>query len=78
MKKNEKKTKKFELKSSKKINTLEKKPQKGGTPAIENKETTRIFVKVFVDPKSLKVYNVFTLLFVSCNNVIKITNKAKL
>lgn len=50
--------KKLELKSSKKINILEKKPQKGGTPAIEKRTTTKIFVKVEVAPKSLNVYNV--------------------
>lgn len=34
------------------INTLEKKPQKGGTPAIENKAIIKTLEKKFKDPKS--------------------------
>lgn len=45
--------KKLEFSSNKKIKTFEKKPQKGGTPAIENKAITNNLVKVPVEPKSL-------------------------
>jgi hypothetical protein len=38
------KIKKFDVQSSVKIKILEKKPQKGGTPAIENKAIIRTFV----------------------------------
>jgi hypothetical protein len=32
-----------------KINNLEKKPQNGGTPAIENKEIIKILLKTFAE-----------------------------
>ena len=78
MKKNIKKIKKFEFRSKRKIKTFEKKPQKGGTPAIENNETTSNFVNVPVEPKSLKEYNVLTRLLVNWKRVVKITKRAKL
>lgn len=43
------KIKKFDVQSNVKIKILEKKPQKGGTPAIENKAIIRTFVqKLFI------------------------------
>ena len=59
MKKIENKIKKLELKRSNSIKSFEKKPKNGGTPAIEKNETTSIFVKIFVAPRSEKEYNVF-------------------
>jgi hypothetical protein len=41
-----------------KINSLEKKPQKGGTPAIENKAKIKTLVKKLLEPRSLKEYSV--------------------
>ena len=50
--------KKFELQSKEKIKILEKKPQKGGTPAIENRDIINIFEKKLNEPKSIKAYKV--------------------
>ena len=41
-----------------KINNFEKKPQNGGTPAMENKAIIKTLVKKLLDPKSLKECNV--------------------
>jgi len=43
--------KKFELASKLKIKSFEKNPQKGGTPAIEKRLTTKTFAKKLVFPK---------------------------
>jgi hypothetical protein len=40
------------LHNKEKRKTLEKNPQKGGTPAIENKETIKTFEKKLEAPKS--------------------------
>jgi hypothetical protein len=40
---------------------LVKNPQNGGIPAIENKATSKIFVNVLVEPRSLKECVVFKL-----------------
>lgn len=48
----------MELHKRVKINSLEKKPQKGGTPAIENNAKIKTFVKKLFEPKSLKEYKV--------------------
>lgn len=48
----------MELHKRVKIKSLEKKPQKGGTPAIENKAKIKTFVKKLFEPKSLKEYKV--------------------
>jgi hypothetical protein len=52
------KIKKLELHKRVKIKSLEKKPQKGGTPAIENNAKIKTFVKKLFEPKSLKEYKV--------------------
>ena len=78
VKKKYKKTKKWELKSDKKIKTFEKNPQKGGTPAIEKSDIISNFVRVLVEPKSLNVYREFVRELVSCKRVEKTTNKDKL
>ena len=64
-KKIENKMKKLELKRSNNINSFEKKPKNGGTPAIEKKEIISIFVKIFVAPRLEKEYNVFTFVLTS-------------
>ena len=48
---------------------MEKKPQKGGTPAIENKAIIKTFVKKLFDPKSLKDCNVFKSKLTNWNRV---------
>jgi len=58
-KKNGNRTKKFEVQRRVKINSFEKKPQKGGTPAIEKRAIIRTFVKKLLDPRSLKECSVF-------------------
>lgn len=50
--------KKLELHNKENINILEKKPMKGGTPAMENKEIISTLVKKFEEPKSIKEYKV--------------------
>ena len=45
--------KKFELHNNVKMKSLEKKPQKGGTPAMENSATIRTLEKKLFAPKSL-------------------------
>ena len=54
MKKKGNNIKKFELAKRVKIKIFEKNPQKGGTPAIENKATIKTFEKKFNDPRSRK------------------------
>jgi hypothetical protein len=44
----------LELANKVNIKTLEKKPQKGGTPAIENKAIIKTLEKKFKEPKSRK------------------------
>ena len=65
MKKKGKRIKKFEF--AKRVNRkiLEKKPQKGGTPAIENREIIKTFEKKLRDPKSTKDWSV---LYSECRN----------
>ena len=58
MKKNGKNKKKFELHNKVKIKILEKKPRKGGTPAIENRAIIKIFEKKFEEPNSVNEYRV--------------------
>ena len=61
-----------------KIKIFAKNPQNGGTPAIDKIVIIKIFVKIFVDPKSLKEKRVFVLKFVNWNNVQNKINKDKL
>jgi hypothetical protein len=65
MKKKGKRMKKFELAKRVKMKIFEKKPQKGGTPAIENKEIIKTFEKKFNDPRSIKDCKV---LYSECKN----------
>jgi len=53
------------LAKSVKIKILEKKPQKGGTPAIENSDKISTLEKKFNDPKSIKECKV---LYSECKN----------
>jgi hypothetical protein len=78
VKKKKNKIKKYELQSKIKIKILAKKPQKGGTPAIDKIVISKIFVKILVDPKSLKENKVFVLKFVNWNKVQNKINKDKL
>jgi len=48
---------------------FEKKPQNGGTPAIENKVIIRILVKILLVPKSLKECRVFKSKLTNWNKV---------
>lgn len=52
-----------------KIKILEKKPQKGGTPAIENSDKISTLEKKFNDPKSIKECKV---LYSECKNWKKV------
>jgi len=52
-----------------KIKSFEKKPQKGGTPAIENNAIINTLVKKLLEPKSLKEYNVFKSKLTNWNKV---------
>ena len=61
-----------------KIKILAKNPQNGGTPAIDKIVINKIFVKIFVDPKSLKENKVLVLKFVNWNKVQNKINKDKL
>ena len=51
MKKYAKRTKKLEALNKLKIKSFEKNPQKGGTPAIENKVMIKNFVRILFIPK---------------------------
>ena len=57
---------------------FEKKPRKGGTPAIENKDTSKNFVKVLEKPKALNECRVFISVLTICNNVENNNIRAKL
>ena len=57
---------------------MAKNPQKGGTPAIDKIVINKIFVRIFVDPRSLKENKVLVLKFVNWNRVQNKTNKDKL
>ena len=50
--------KKLELHKSVNINIFEKKPQKGGTPAIEKRAKISTLVKKLFEPKSLNEQSV--------------------
>jgi len=50
--------KKLELHKRVNINIFEKKPQKGGTPAIEKRAKIKTLVKKLFEPKSLNEYKV--------------------
>ena len=78
MKKNENKMKKFEVHNKVNIKILEKKPQNGGTPAIENKATMSIFEKKLFEPKSLNDWVVLISKLLNWNNVKNIINRDKL
>ena len=54
IKKKGNKIKKFEFAKRVKMKILEKKPQNGGTPAIENNVIMRTFEKKFNEPRSKK------------------------
>lgn len=56
IKKNGNNRKRFELHNKENMKTFEKKPQNGGTPAIENKAKMRVFEKKLDDPKSTREY----------------------
>ena len=58
IKKKGKNKKKFELHNKVNINTFEKKPKKGGTPAIENRAIIKILEKKLEEPNSVKEYKV--------------------
>lgn len=68
------KKKKFELAKITKIKTFVKKPQRGGTPAIDKIVNDKIFVSRLEDPKSAKEKSVFVSRFVNWN---KVKNKVK-
>lgn len=53
---------KFVIHSNWNKKILVKNPQNGGIPAMENKATSKIFVNVLVEPKSLKECVVFKLI----------------
>ena len=57
---------------------MAKNPQKGGTPAIDKIVINKIFVRIFVDPRSLKENKVLVLKFVNWNRVQNKINKDKL
>ena len=57
---------------------LEKKPQNGGTPAIENKAIMSIFEKKLFEPKSLNDWVVLISKLLNWNNVKNIINRDKL
>ena len=57
---------------------MAKNPQKGGTPAMDKIVINKIFVRIFVDPRSLKENKVLVLKFVNWNRVQNKTNKDKL
>ena len=57
---------------------MAKNPQKGGTPAMDKIVINKIFVKIFVDPRSLKENKVLVLKFVNWNRVQNKINKDKL
>jgi len=61
--------KKFEVQRRVKMKIFEKKPQNGGTPAIENKVIIRILVKILLVPKSLKECRVFKSKLTNWNKV---------
>ena len=65
MKKKGKRIKKYELHNKIKIKIFAKNPQKGGTPAIDKIVINKIFVKIFVDPRSLNENNVLVLKLVN-------------
>lgn len=69
MKKKGKRIKKFELAKSVKRKIFEKKPQKGGTPAIEKRAIIKTFEKKFNEPKSINDCNV---LYSECRNWKKV------
>ena len=58
IKKNGKRIKKFEFARSVNRKILEKKPQNGGTPAIEKSEMIKTLEKKFRAPKSIKDWRV--------------------
>lgn len=57
---------------------MAKNPQKGGTPAMDKIVINKIFVRIFVDPRSLKENKVLVLKFVNWNRVQNKINKDKL
>ena len=57
---------------------MAKNPQKGGTPTIDKIVINKIFVRIFVDPRSLKENKVLVLKFVNWNRVQNKINKDKL
>lgn len=69
MKKNKNKIKKFDVLNKLNINTFEKKPQKGGTPAIENKAIIKNFVNTLCEPNTLKDDIVLVLKLTNCIKV---------
>lgn len=57
------------------IKSFEKNPQKGGTPAIENKAIIKVMLKKFVVPIFEKEWSVFVSELINWNNVEKIKYK---
>ena len=72
------KSEKLVIQSSWKRKTLEKNPQKGGTPAIENSAINKSFVKTLLDPKSLKEWVVLKLFVTIWNIHVKTINRERL
>lgn len=78
MKKKLKRIKKLELHNKVKIKSLEKNPQKGGTPAIEKRAIINTFEKKLFAPKSFKEYVVFKSVFKNWKSVEKTKKSDKL
>ena len=70
-----KKKKKLELISKININSLEKKPQNGGTPAIDKSKMIKTFVNIFVEPRFANENKVFNSKLINWNSVKKNTDK---
>lgn len=72
------KKKKFEFIKIISSKSFVKNPIKGGTPAIENKQTVSVKVKKKLNFKSLNEYKVFKLKLMNCCNKAKINKSEKL
>ena len=57
---------------------MEKKPTKGGIPAMESREIIKSLVETWVPLKWVNEYRVLRFVKESWNNVVNNTNKAKL
>tara|TARA_B110000261_G_C13061659_1_gene348451 strand:+ start:1474 stop:1758 length:285 start_codon:yes stop_codon:yes gene_type:complete len=78
MKRGKNSTNRLEWATNTKINILEKNPNKGGTPAIDNRVTLSVLVKKLAEPKSESEKSVLTFVLAICNSVEKSKKEVKL